>query len=518
MEKYNLITTPWIICSGHDSHTQTYSLREVFLKADQLNDLDAPEPIANAALYRLLLAILARVFGPASFENWSKLYQSGKFDPDVLNAYFEKWENRFNLFDEERPFYQCKDDRVKPKPLLKLMPHLASGNNATLFDHNTEDEGITLDAATAARFVVTLQSYGLGGLSGIKEKFTAAPPARGISFMVKGNNLFETLVLNMLRYTTEVEVPIPTEEDDAPCWEMDDPFEDRDIPYGFLDYLTWQNRRVYLFPEVQNGEAVVNQMTEAPGLRMDAEFVNGVSIRDPYQYYRMSSTKAPIVLRFSEGQALWRNSSVLLRQTNADGLKPPPNFSWLSQLVQKELLDVRKTFQVLGLGMAADKAKVLFYGSETFPLPLIYLQDENLVTDLDAALSWAKEVSRGLYGVVSGFAEIILSPESDLPEGRKADSGDKDRLREHFGVDRIYWAVLEVPFFELMQNLPQDRDTALGVWKKYLCTAAWQALEHAVEMAGETPKVWKGAVKARGKLGYLLKNQLEDPQKEEMNV
>ncbi len=507
MEKYNLIKNSWIKCRSTGNKVQDYSLRDTLAKAHLLTDLYNPIPIVNAALYRLMLAILARAFGPKSFDEWQAIYAAGKFDEMQLNTYFDSWSYRFNLFDSERPFYQAKDTRVKPKPILKMMPHLASGNNATLFDHHTEEEGMEIDPANAARFLVALQSYGLGGLSGIKEKFTAAPASRGISFFIQGETLFETLLLNMIHYTNADDSPIPCDEYDLPCWEMDDPFNEREIPYGLLDYLTWQNRRVFLFPDEKEGEIIVRQMTEAPGMRMNSEYIDGVSKRDPYQYYRKGRKRAPIVLRFQEGRALWRNSSALLQFTYE--LSPPPNLCWMKELVQKGVIETNKLFQISGMGMAANKAKVMFYRSEAFPLPISYLQDKSLVNELQICLDWAENISKGLFGAASSFSETLISFNSDQKDGRKADPKDKKSLGIHFGTDLFFWGNLESHFYNLITALPKNRDEAMTGWQNVLQETAWSALEHAIKLAGNSILVLKASVKARGILGARIKKTLE---------
>ena len=79
--------------------------------------------------------------------------------------------------------------------------------------------------------------------------------------------MFETLMLNMIRYPTDDDV-MPHNPDDCPAWEVDDPFTpDRSIPRGYLDYLTWQNRRILLMPVHTPTGTIVQQMTVAPGMR-----------------------------------------------------------------------------------------------------------------------------------------------------------------------------------------------------------------------------------------------------------
>lgn len=513
---FNLIEKPWITCTDSGGERCQHGLLDLLAGAHELRTLSLDTPIENAALYRLLLAILARVFGPASYDEWHSIYNHGHFDAGMLEAYFSAQRARFNLFDPERPFYQAADERVRPKTPLKLMPHLASGNNPTLFDHSTEAQGITLEPFQAARFVLALQTYGLGGLSGIKEKFTGAPPGRGVSFFTQGQTLFETLVLNMIRYTGHDEAPIPSEaQNDLPAWEMNDPFEPRDTPHGLLDYLTWQNRRVLLLPEQEDGRTVVRQITEAPGLRMADDFINGVSIRDPYQYYRKGSS-GPTVLRFREDRAVWRDSAALLRFTDKDGgMTSPPNLEWLSELCRAGMLKKRQTYQLAALGMAADRAKVMFYREEHLPLPLAYLQEIEYVERLQAALNAAQAVRNSLIKAIRMLSELLLSFRVDQG-GRKPDPADVDRLQQHLGADRLYWSSLEQAFHPLITGIPANTASAEEEWRQHMRASAWEALEYAIRLTGESGRALKAAVRARASLGSGL-NKILDSQSKEVN-
>lgn len=513
---FNLIEKPWIHCTGINDERCRRGLLDILGGAHEIQALSMSTPIENGALYRLLLAILARVFGPASYRAWQALYHAGRFDARAIEAYFTQHAARFNLFDPQRPFYQAADARVKPKTPLKLMPHLSSGNNPTLFDHSIESKGIALAPHQAAGFVLALQMFGLGGLSGIKEKFTGAPSGRGISFFTQGETLFETLVLNMIRYTGHDEAPIPTDGGrDRPAWEMDDPFQERSNPYGLLDYLTWQNRRVLLIPEREDGQTVVRQITEAPGLRMADDFINGVSIRDPYQYYYEGSN-GPTVLRFREDRALWRDSAALLRfEDHTGGLTSPPNLEWLSELNRARYLEnKRKTYRLAALGMAADRAKVMFYREEHMPLPIAYLQELAHVEQLQSAMEVAQAVSQRLYAALSAMAELQLSFNADHKDGRKPDANDVSRLRGHWGAERVYWASLESAFQRLIEGIPLDAHAAQVEWRLRLRKAAWEALEYAIRLAGEQGRALKGAVKARSLLGGGLKKILDQETEE----
>jgi CRISPR system Cascade subunit CasA len=470
-------------------------------RAHDLQELSSRSPLETAALYRLLLAVLHRVFGPDGYDTWDNLWHAGQFDARPLSGYFDRWHPRFELFDAKRPFYQTPDERVKPKPPNKLILDRAFGNKATLFDHHTDDQGITLTPAEAARAVVAAQSFGLAGLSGLRQRFTDGTCTRGVIFLVQGRNLFETLMFNLLRYPTEDDV-LPHKAGDRPAWEMDDPFTpQRTRPLGYLDYLTWQNRRILLFPERAGGEVVVREMTLAPGLRMDND------VPDPMKHYRRDERRGLLVQRFWEERALWRDSAALFK-LHDEGYRPPRTFLWLSELVGDDILDKAQTRRYVALGMANSQAKVDFYRAEHMPLPLDYLAEEALAGRLDEALGMAEAVRGQLWGAARTLARFVLVPEADREGAHEPHRDDMDALMTQWAVERDYWVRLELPFRRLMETLPQDVDAAMTRWQQTLRHTAWNALDRVAADLEHDPRKLKAAVRARERLGAGLKKVL----------
>jgi len=497
---FDLVESPWIPCIQGDGTTVEVGLRQALVSAHELRELHGESPLVTAALHRLLLAVLHRIFGPASAGEWHALWQEDQWDESRVGAYLERWRHRFDLFHPERPFYQAADHRVKPKSVATLVYEVASGNNPTLFDHHTKDAGLTLAPAPAARLLVGAQAFGLAGLSGLPQKFTDAPCARGVIFLVQGDSLFETLALNLLRYPDDT--VMVHQGDDLPAWEMDDPFTpQRSRPRGYLDYLTWQNRRVLLPPRPPNGDLAIEEMTVAPGLRLDRE------VRDPMKHYRQDKKRGPLVTRFREHRALWRDSAALLQLRDAAYI-PPRAFDWLSELVDRGYLDKTQTRRYLGLGMAADQARVDFYRAERMPLPLAYLRGQELVGYLQEAVDMAERAGRQLWGATRSLAILLLSPGSDLEGGRRPAREDLDSMTNQWAVDRRYWSRLEIPFLETLQTLPGEPEQSLDAWRSTLLRAARGAFGAVADNLGHDPRALKAVVRASGQLAAGLAKAL----------
>jgi CRISPR system Cascade subunit CasA len=506
---FDLTDAPWIPCTDAAGRAVELSLCETLTRAPELRELGGDSPLATAALYRLLLAVTHRVTnGPEGYDAWAALWKAGRFDTTQIEAYLAQWRERFDLFHPERPFYQRADDRLRPKSLTSLVHDAASGNNATLFDHHTDAEGLTFTPAQAARALLAAQAFGLAGLCLPGHPFTDAPCARGIIFLAQGDTVFETLLLNLLRYDDER--PLPGGPQDCPAWEMDDPFTPgRQIPYGYLDYLTWQNRRVLYLPEESPSGPVVREMTLGPGLRLDA------TVADPMKHYRKDKVRGLLVLRFNEDRALWRDSAALFSLTRPD-YRPPLIFNWLAELVGEGIIKKEQARRMLALGMANNQAKVEFFRAERWPLPLAYLRKEQLVEALQTALNMAEAVSNQLWGAARTLATLFVCPEADQEGAHQPDRGDLDKVMGQWDVKRRYWAQLEPPFRLTLEALPADRDGTLADWRETLRRAAWRAFDGAAENLADNPRTLKAAVRAREQLATGLGKALPEPKTSEV--
>jgi len=521
---FNLVDERWIPCIRLTGEREELSLRETLAQAHYLREIHADSPLETAAIHRLLLAILHRVFGPKDRASWVRLWEAkqfstaspGGYSPDeYLNEWGQK--RRFDLFDDKHPFYQVADETMlgAPDNLNKMVHHVASGITATLFDHHldTKQDGFSCTPAEAARVLLATQSFALG-----YQKFTDAPCAKGVIFFARGDSLFETLMLNLVRYPDDEVMPSDP-ENDRPAWEIDDPFApDRSVPRGYLDYLTWQNRRLkFLKPEQTPHGLVVRQVAWAPGLRLDS------GVLDPMKHYRRSKQEGWNVLSFSNSRALWRDSATLfqLSSTEDQTLKA---LNWLSRLVRHRVTTLAPLYRLMALGMAKDQAKVEFFRAELTPLPLAYLENEDIVRDLSKTLQSAEDAGRLLRGrfpsAIFTLARLAAKPATDDNELAKPVSAEEVRKRienlaNSWGVERAYWSSLGLHFHRLVNDLPRDALAALDAWRDQLRRAAQTAFEQAEACAGQDRRTQRAVVKAREQFNRGLWQILPIKQKEE---
>ena len=179
----------------------SFGLRKVLGNAHLVCEIEGDTPLVSAALHRLLIAIVHRNVVIDSVDAWAALWEAEGLDMHAFNEYFRQWERRFDLFDPVCPFYQVSSlDRNSSTSSARLLFHQA--NNATLFGHIREDRPPALAPGEAARLLVGLMAFDFGGTK-TGGSAQAAPLNRGAVVLAKGQNLFETLALNLCRYAPE---------------------------------------------------------------------------------------------------------------------------------------------------------------------------------------------------------------------------------------------------------------------------------------------------------------------------
>lgn len=489
MNKFNLTEEPWIPCLMLETNeTKNLSLFDVLRQAHEIKEITDNSPLVVVSLHRLLLAILHRNFGPKSFDDWKELWRKECWDAEKLKSYFDKWKDRFNLFDEERPFYQYpqvlksggKEGDISP--IENLMQERAVGANATLFDHSFKTNSKNYSPAISVRYLIARQSFSFGGGNNSPFNLCDSILISGFSVLATGKNLFETLALNLVIYHRDKPIPIQDDDEDVfdiPFWERENLVQstekDKDgtLPLGYLDYLTWQSRRIRL---IQDEEA---QGVKSCQLQQNFKLKEVAPIFDPFKVYvKGDNGFYPMGLR--EDKSLWRSSHTLLQQaTNIDGRS-----SLFSHLVKVENMIANaeiegvKNHSFSIFGVINDKANVKLWTQEKFPLSLIYLNDNNLLSELEKSIQFAEDIA----GVLK-FAVINLAKSLET----KANS---------FSAMSIYWSSLETRFQRLLSALPNYKETAMRDWFEFVDETAKRAFNNTANSLSGSAIEQKAIVEA----------------------
>lgn len=528
MNKFNLTEEPWIPCLMlKNNETKDLSLFEVLSKAHEIKEITDNSPLVVVSLHRLLLAILHRNFGPKNFEEWKTLWKQGSWNAEKLKDYFDnRCKDRFNLFDEERPFYQYPQilkaggKEADIAPLEILMQEKVAGNNATLFDHSFDESPKGYSPAIAARCLIARQAYSIGFGKNYPFYLSDSSIIRGFTVLAYGDNLFETLALNLVIYRNDK--PIPTQEDDdgnifdKPFWERNELekaserdsieiidkgkkkiIQRPDLPNGYLDYLTWQSRQIKLFREETN----VNVCQIQQNFKLNDE-----SLFDPFKCYSAVEKEGWKPRSLLPDKSVWRDSHTLFQQfdnvpsRSGKFYRRPQIFNLLAQVssaVQNGEIKGQRTYEFGVFGMATEigkAASVILWKQERLPLPLVFLSDNELQGKLSTIIGFAEDLARILQSSINKLAFEFLPNIAGKDRSEKA-----KKIAENFPTMPTFWGNLEITFKRIIIHLPEKQDEAICEWFQFVNKTAKKAFDKTADSLSGSAIEQKAIVEAEKK-------------------
>ncbi len=455
---YDLTTEPWIPVrwtQGEDG-PPTVGLRDALAEAHRIAEVAAPSPLETVAIYRLLQALFVRLYVHPEVADddegwtdtaWDDAWDAKRFDAECIAAYFDRWQNkreRFDLFHPERPFYGHPDPATpNTGPLSWLTPTRAKGNNETLFDHTLDTANATLSPAEATRALLAAHVYSLGGLAGPgRPSYQEGPLVSGLVFWIRGENLFEALLLNT---PSDIDARLESPERDAPAWERPLPGDDDRPETGYLDYLTWQSRHVRLVAEERDGAAMVTDVH----LRSGPKWVSAA--HDPLMARRVSRKEEVYPFKLQPGVALWRRAPVWLglKLESAKTGYPPRTFAALAG--RRGFESRAETVDVFGL--ANNKAKMELIRHERMSLFPAVLRLLPLQETVNEAVQRADRQMQSLRRALRRFA-ATLAPGKPEDIRMKADG---------LQAEERFWTWLETGFLFHHEHEPGFEDWLTGL-------------------------------------------------------
>lgn len=266
--EFNLLDEKWILARKSDCTVDELSLTDALLKAHEYVELAGELPTQDVAVLRLMLAVLHTVFSRYSpdgeewpleepedaEERWKELWNAGRLPEKPIKEYLASVHDRFWLFHPDRPFYQTEAAKIGTEYTASKLNGAVSesGNKIRLFCGCTGVQKSELSYSEAARWLLYVNNYD-DTSSKPKGKNLPSPGAGWLGKLglitIRGNNLFETLVYNLIllnhkRNFSEVWGP------ECPAWEPDVPntAERAEIPMpdNLSELYTLQSRRLWL--------------------------------------------------------------------------------------------------------------------------------------------------------------------------------------------------------------------------------------------------------------------------------
>lgn len=509
---FNLIDKSWIPVLTKNGTIEDVGLRDLLARAHELREIAHDSPLVVASMTTLLVALLQSAWqGETQRQRdaeWKRLWNLGRFDKSVLDDYFEKWKDRFDLFHEEFPFYQTAGlEMEKTSSIERLMMAEWSGG---IYANQSEISAAQTPPALAAMALIATQSFviGLGIASKVKvagqslevPRLTGGILMSGLTIWPKGASLFETLMLNTVPHERSLE--------DAPCWELDfnEPLKLRDTPLekssnktekapsrkvvsprGICDLLTLQSRLIRLLPQSINGEVFVPEIYFSQGRSFQSG--NSTLAFHPFKLYEDNKKIGFLPLGVSEGKAIWRNSAALLSSERRKR-DPLNNLAFISRQAAAGILDsnFRASLDVVGLAVnPQNAASILLWRHDRLPLPLALLLDENAESRVATAIGEADALAEEMRARFAVVARALLMPER-LGSGISPDPDDVKGLVNKFDPRRAYWPQLETPFLDFLTLLSDDYAAANDAWHAHIEKAANDSFRDTCNALGDGPR------------------------------
>ena len=457
--EFNLLDEPWIRVRLQDNTVQEVSLTEALVSAQDYVDLAGEMPTQNAAVLRLLLAVLFTVFSRVdaegrprpleqsddALERWSQLWQLGHFPAEPVRDYLEQWRDRFWLFHPTHPFWQV--------PTLsngiafdgkKLNGERAeSGNKTPLFQNISKAECAVLTYAQATRWLIYQNGYDeRGGRPKAGNK-----PRHGVGWLgqigfvaVKGKNLYETLLRNMA-FSTE---PDALREKQMPCWEREHARTEQSVeivmPKNQAELLTLQSRRILLIRSEEMSGVVGYEVLG--GDYWDSENAFG----EQMTLWRRTSKENEKVTyepqQHEMGKQLWRELPAML---DPEGRKPGV-LIWNQKLQSLRILSKKEQIVISVVGIRYDDQGASVKDVYTDQLEM------QLATLNDLGRKWTVRINQEIHrceetaALVGHLAQDLATAAGD----RNENAGGSARAQFYFAVDQ--------PFRQWLQAIDPEQD------------------------------------------------------------
>lgn len=334
--EFNLIDEPWIRVIDESCKVFEVSLLDAIINAHKYKSLSGELPTQDVAVMRLILAVIHTVvsrydeYGDENdledseddaLDRWKGLWEQGYFPENAVREYLEQWHERFWLFHPDRPFGQVAGltagtDYNSPKLNGEISE---SGNKIRLFSAYSGKEKSSLTYSQSARWLLYLNAYDDTSAKPTKEgkaKAGGSLPSPGAGWLgklgliyISGNNLFETLMLNLVMINKD-----EIQYEQKPLWEYEN-ISDAErtkiaIPDNLAELYTVQSRRLLL--NRCNGEVVSYRLLGGDFFDKENAFF------EPMTVWRTSKKEGEDYTpkRHDSSRQMWREFSVMYNEKN----------------------------------------------------------------------------------------------------------------------------------------------------------------------------------------------------------
>lgn len=497
--EFNLLDEKWILVRRNDCTVEEISLTNAVLRAHEYVDLAGELPTQDVSILRLMLALLHTIFSrylpdgekkplerpQDALRRWSELWHAGRFPEKPVREYLESGHERFWLFHPERPFYQTMAAKVGTEYTASKLNGAVSesSNKVRLFSGCSGRQKSEINYPEAARWLLYVNNYDDTSAKP-KGKNLPSPGAGWLGKLglitVRGNNLFETLMYNLILLN-------PTGwslwETEKPVWELDTPrgAERTEIaaPDNLSELYTLQSRRLYL---VRAGEKVTGYTLLGGDFfdKVDA-FIEPMTIWSAIKGSERTKTQFQ-PRRHDSSVQMWREFSATFAVSDMAHI--PGIVLWIEYLRKSRLIDrqrfIRFSIASVQYGDKDFFVNDLFSDSITFHTDLLTELGKHWQTMITNEIANCDELTK---------AVSTLARRLELAAGSSDDTAGK-RASVGYAREQFYYEI-DVPFREWLASIDpnwgkcsDEESEALKSWHDTAKMIAASIGKDLVESAG----------------------------------
>ncbi len=500
--QFNLIDEPWVRVMENNCKVKEVSLKDAIINAHNYKCLRGELPTQDIAVMRLILAVLHTVFSRVdeegfdddedkdneswALDRWKSLWERGCFSEKAINDYFEKWHERFWLFHPERPFGQVAGliegtDYTSPKLNGEISE---SGNKIRFFSSYFGEEKSMLSYSQSARWLLYLNSYDDTSSKPTKEgkeKAGGSLPSPGVGWMgklglifLKGENLFETLMLNLVMVNYE-----KIQDEQKPLWESERISRAERIriamPENLAELYTVQSRRILL--KRKDDKVVSYKLLGGDFFEKENAFSEPMTVwRTPRNKKGEITNDAYTPKRHDSTKQMWREFSVLY---NENGNHQAGVLHWYREYIYgRDLIDSSYMLKTEIVSVEyGDKdffVKNVFSDSLQLHSSVLSEGGANFRADIEREIEKCSDVARNI-----GFFARNLYIAS-------GGSDNDTQSTQDAAKEQLYYR-LDLPFRSwLMEIDPDTMEDSYEAISKWRSTVKRIALGYAKELAENT--------------------------------
>ena len=535
MNSFNLVKDPWIKAIDFDSNTRTVSILELLKNADKFWGLANDIQIQDLSILRLLLAILTTVYSRVNaegksyawltlddqmrvtkveeekfdiselFKTWKELKEKGDFNP-AIEDYLNRNQEEFNFFGS-KPFYQVsraiyekymaeyeatkkkKSKKVKKKTTRRKKEKTAdvtikqlnrliseSNNSSNPFSPKTTTLKNDMPLDQLIRWAITYQNF--TGTAD-KVKLDERSASRGWTYgsastYIKGKNLFETLIYNLILVNNEHPHNVNYSLQD-PIWEQeyekwikkrrqeDLSKELAHVPQNIAELYTVQSRLLYI--DWSTGKPSIFTIAMPKLNNIDA-------YQEPMTTWRKDKKGKYVPIYQSKNtmnRAIWRTFGNLV-PTNSEDRDPKLGaLNWLMRLRENNYFSSEERVNLISIYLIGNGKP------DSGPIGQVV---DNMQINADVLFDSNPAKANYWPGLIEDMVEVtqdcvqkysnLIWHTEKFRHRSSSSSQDASSIANRY-VEEMY-DLLNQPFNDWLGSLSNDEDriAKVGIWEKNL--------------------------------------------------